>query len=175
MQAKPCNSMKSFYMYTTNTITCTYTHTQNNELQLKVTRSRNRSMMELDQGLQEKSEKFEREKASLMDQNKELRHELDKVTANYERVLANKQEQESELRELRQNKELLSQWERQIADIIQWVTEEKDARAYLKTMAKKLRDDVDNLKTTAGVLGRVCCKLHVHVNSWGGVLDHYGS
>ncbi len=37
-------------------------------------------------------------------------------------------EQDSELAELRQNKELLSQWEKQIADIIQWVTEEKDAR-----------------------------------------------
>lgn len=77
------------------------------------------------------------------------------MSANYEQALANKQEQETELRELRQNKELLAQWERQIADIIQWVTEEKDARAYLKTMAKKLREDVDNLKTTAGVLGRV--------------------
>ncbi len=77
------------------------------------------------------------------------------MSADYEHVLANKQEQDTELRELRQNKELLSQWERQIADIIQWVTEEKDARAYLKTMAKKLREDVDNLKTTAGVLGRV--------------------
>ena len=39
-----------------------------------------------------------------------------------------RKDQKSELTELRQNKELLSQWEKQIADIIQWVTEEKDAR-----------------------------------------------
>jgi serine/threonine-protein kinase MRCK len=52
---------------------------QNNDLQLKLTRSRNRSMMELDQGLQEKSEKFEKEKLALKEKNKELRLELDKV------------------------------------------------------------------------------------------------
>lgn len=43
-------------------------------------------------------------------------------------MLSNRKEQEAELKELRQNRELLTQWERQIADIIQWVTEEKDAR-----------------------------------------------
>ena len=70
-------------------------------------------------------------------------------------LLASKRDQETELRELRQNKELLGQWEKQIADIIQWVTEEKEARAYLKSVAKKLADDVETLKTTAGTLGRV--------------------
>ena len=75
------------------------------------------------------------------------------LSVDYERAVAGKQEQDAELRELRQNKELLTQWERQIADIIQWVTEEKDARAYLKSVAKKLADDVDNLKTTAGSMG----------------------
>lgn len=91
------------------------------------------------------------------------------MTANYEHALASKQEQDSELRELRQNKELLTQWERQIADIIQWVTEEKDARAYLKSVAKKLAEDVDNLKTTAGTLGRVRFIVLSHIgcfNSW---------
>ena len=42
--------------------------------------------------------------------------------------MSSRSEQEGELRELRHNKELLTQWERQIADIIQWVSEEKDAR-----------------------------------------------
>ena len=36
------------------------------------------------------------------------------------------EDQESELTELWQKKELLSQWEKQIAEIIQWVTEEDD-------------------------------------------------
>jgi len=48
-------------------------------MQLKLTRSRNKSMMELDQGLREKSEKFEKEKNTLIEQNKQLRKEMDKV------------------------------------------------------------------------------------------------
>ena len=78
------------------------------------------------------------------------------VTTSYEQLKVTKKEQESELSELRHNKELLTQWEQQIVDIIQWVTEEKDARAYLKSMAKKLADDVDGLKSTANTLNRVC-------------------
>lgn len=78
--------------------------------------------------MQEATEKFEKEKQSLHDQNKQLRAELDKVRSEKEQLASSRQDQETELRELRQNKELLTQWERQIADIIQWVTEEKDAR-----------------------------------------------
>lgn len=63
-----------------------------------------------------------------MEQNKQLRAELNKVNSEKEQLFSSRQDQEAELRELRQNKELLTQWERQIADIIQWVTEEKDAR-----------------------------------------------
>ena len=85
-------------------------------------------MLELDQGLQEKSEKFEKEKLQLIEHNKHLRQELDKAAAENAKMLSNRQEQENELKELRENKQLLSQWERQIHDIIQWVTEEKDAR-----------------------------------------------
>ena len=92
--------------------------------------------------------------------------------ATCEQLKTSKKEQEAELTELRQNKELLTQWEQQIADIIQWVTEEKDARAYLKSMAKKLADDVEGLKNTAGTLNRVyTCTYkivykssHVHVH-----------
>ncbi len=50
------------------------------------------------------------------------------VSATHQELLSSRSEQEVELKELRQNRELLTQWERQIADIIQWVTEEKDAR-----------------------------------------------
>ena len=50
------------------------------------------------------------------------------MSASNQEMLSNRQEEEAELKELRQNRELLTQWERQIADIIQWVTEEKDAR-----------------------------------------------
>ena len=155
---------------------------QNDELQVKLSRFRNRSVLELNQGLQEKTEKFEKEKTTLMEQNKQLRAELDKINTEKEQLMTSRQDQETELRELRQNKDLLTQWERQIADIIQWVTEEKDARcvypggvsmgvvyfihihlirAYLKSVAKKLADDVDNLKTSANTLGKVNCIVFI--------------
>ena len=85
-------------------------------------------MLEINQGLQEATGKFEKEKLTLMEQNKQLRTELDRVNSEKEQLMTGQKDQELELRELRQNKELLTQWERQIADIIQWVTEEKDAR-----------------------------------------------
>ena len=101
---------------------------QNNDLQLKLTRSRNNSMLELDKGLQERSEKFEREKGQLIEHTKQLRLKLDKAEADNALMRSSSQEQENELKELRENKLLLNQWERQIHDIIQWVSEEKDAR-----------------------------------------------
>lgn len=101
---------------------------QYDELQLRLSRNRNQSVLEINQGLQEATEKFEKEKLTLMEQNKKLRAELDKINSEKEALVSSQQDQEAELRELRQNKELLTQWERQIADIIQWVTEEKDAR-----------------------------------------------
>jgi len=84
--------------------------------------------MEVDKGIQEKTEKFEREKYQLLEQNKQMKVELEQVKVERDLLHSSRKEQESELVELRQNKELLSQWEKQIADIIQWVTEEKDAR-----------------------------------------------
>ena len=74
------------------------------------------------------------------------------MTTNFEQLQASKKDQDSELSELRQNKELLSQWKQQIADIIQWVTEEKDAQDYLKSVAKKL---AETLKNSASTLNRV--------------------
>ena len=85
-------------------------------------------MMELDKSIQEKTEKFEKEKHMFLGQSKQLRVELEQVKGERDQLHGLQKDQESELTELRQNKELLSQWEKQIADIIQWVTEEKDAR-----------------------------------------------
>ena len=68
------------YMYTCTCITfCLLLYLQNSDLQLKLTRSRNRSVLELDQGLKEKSDKWEKEKRAIMEDKKRLRTELEKV------------------------------------------------------------------------------------------------
>ena len=133
---------------------------QNNDLQLKLTRSRNKSMLELDKGLQERSEKFERfekEKLQLIEHNKQLRQQLDKAENENAIMHTNRQEQENELKELRENKQLLNQWERQIHDIIQWVSEEKDAR-YIEGGREKRRE------RERGNLHDIGTVIHVVIN-----------
>ena len=130
-------------------------------------------MAEMTESMKEKTEKFDRERQQMQEKNKELMRSVDQLTSQLEETAGNTRRQEQELQDLRQNKELLSQvgtihvidyvfdyialmqWERQIADIIQLVSEEKTARSYLQSVAKKLVDDVEGLKGTALTLGRV--------------------
>lgn len=65
--------------------------------------------MEMNQGLKEKSEKFEKEKQSLQDKNKELSDKNETLTAQLEESKAIQQRQEEELKDGKHNKELLSQ------------------------------------------------------------------
>ena len=55
------------------------------------------------------------------------------------------------------------QWERQIADIVQLVSEEKNARSYLQSVAKRLVDDVEGLKSTASTIGRVRIYMYMYM------------
>lgn len=53
---------------------------------------------------------------------------------------------ESEYESLRSKQDALGQWESQLAEIIQWVSDEKDARAYLQALATKMTEELDYLK-----------------------------
>lgn len=53
---------------------------------------------------------------------------------------------ETEYEQLRSKQEALGQWETQLAEIIQWVSDEKDARAYLQALATKMTEELDYLK-----------------------------
>ncbi|EAT34007.1 AAEL013729-PA, partial [Aedes aegypti] len=43
-------------------------------------------------------------------------------------------------------RQAFSQWERQISEIIQWVSDEKDARGYLQALATKMTEELEFLK-----------------------------
>lgn len=45
---------------------------------------------------------------------------------------------------------MIIQWERQMGEILQWVSDEKDARAYLQALTSKMSDEVDYLKHSSG-------------------------
>lgn len=53
---------------------------------------------------------------------------------------------ESEYEQLRNKQEALGQWESQLSEIIQWVSDEKDARAYLQALATKMTEELEYLK-----------------------------
>lgn len=53
---------------------------------------------------------------------------------------------ETEYEQLRGKQETLRQWEAQLSEIIQWVSDEKDARAYLQALATKMTEELEYLK-----------------------------
>lgn len=53
---------------------------------------------------------------------------------------------ETEYEQLRGKQETLRQWESQLSEIIQWVSDEKDARAYLQALATKMTEELEYLK-----------------------------
>lgn len=63
-----------------------------------------------------------------------------------ERLQGERATLEAEYEQLRSKQEALGQWESQLAEIIQWVSDEKDARAYLQALATKMTEELDYLK-----------------------------
>ena len=51
------------------------------------------------------------------------------------RLQADRRHLDDEFTDLQGKKEMVAQWEQQIAEIIQWVNDEKDARGYLQVSA----------------------------------------
>lgn len=55
----------------------------------------------------------------------------------------------------RNKRQAIAQWERQISEIIQWVSDEKDARGYLQALASKMTEELEYLKLS-GKFDGVC-------------------
>lgn len=55
----------------------------------------------------------------------------------------------------RTKRQAIAQWERQISEIIQWVSDEKDARGYLQALASKMTEELEYLKLS-GKFEKVC-------------------
>ncbi|KAK2191931.1 hypothetical protein NP493_42g06006 [Ridgeia piscesae] len=58
------------------------------------------------------------------------------------------QQLRAELKQIHDKNDSVSQWEAQIAEIISWVSEEKDARGYLQALAGKMTEELEGLKLT---------------------------
>lgn len=105
------------------------------ELQLtkeKLEAARMENLTDSEETISEISRRYEREKIILIEENKKLMLELGSMTDNVNRIQGERRQLEDEYEELRNKKEAIAQWEAQITEIIQWVSDEKDARGYLQ-------------------------------------------
>ncbi|XP_065486481.1 serine/threonine-protein kinase MRCK alpha isoform X15 [Caloenas nicobarica] len=115
----------------------------------KLEKTRRENQSEREEFETEFKQKYEREKILLTEENKKLSSELDKLTTMFERLSMNNRQLEEEMRDLADKKESVAHWEAQITEIIQWVSDEKDARGYLQALASKMTEELEALRNSS--------------------------
>ncbi|XP_055728262.1 serine/threonine-protein kinase MRCK alpha-like isoform X3 [Salvelinus fontinalis] len=115
----------------------------------KLEKTRRESQSEREEFETEYKQKYERERVILTEENKKLSSELDKLTSMFEKLSSSNRQLEEEMRELADKKESVAHWEAQITEIIQWVSDEKDARGYLQALATKMTEELEGLRNTS--------------------------
>nr|XP_057906930.1 serine/threonine-protein kinase MRCK beta isoform X2 [Doryrhamphus excisus] len=103
---------------------------------------------EMDEAIAVLKEKHEREKNLQMEENRKLMTETDKLCSFVDKLTAQNRQLEDELQDLSSKKESVAHWEAQIAEIIQWVSDEKDARGYLQALATKMTEELETLRSS---------------------------
>ncbi|XP_053884054.1 serine/threonine-protein kinase MRCK beta isoform X3 [Malaclemys terrapin pileata] len=94
-------------------------------------------------------EKYERERTMFFEDNKKLTTENEKLCSFVDKLTAQNRQLEDELQDLAAKKESVAHWEAQIAEIIQWVSDEKDARGYLQALASKMTEELESLRISS--------------------------
>ncbi|XP_029394710.1 serine/threonine-protein kinase MRCK alpha isoform X13 [Mus pahari] len=115
----------------------------------KLEKTRRESQSEREEFENEFKQQYEREKVLLTEENKKLTSELDKLTSLYENLSLRNQHLEEEVKDLADKKESVAHWEAQITEIIQWVSDEKDARGYLQALASKMTEELEALRNSS--------------------------
>ncbi|XP_031559571.1 serine/threonine-protein kinase MRCK alpha-like isoform X2 [Actinia tenebrosa] len=117
-------------------------------LSSKINETRLDSQREQHEMTLEMNRKNERERKLLKEENKKLQAEVDKLSQALEKGSASQRRLEEELRESSEKKDAVAHWEAQIAEIIQWVSDEKEARGYLQALASKMTEELEGLKAS---------------------------
>ncbi|KAM4861857.1 serine/threonine-protein kinase MRCK alpha isoform 6-T6 [Thomomys bottae] len=115
----------------------------------KLEKTRRETQSEREEFENEFKQQYEREKVLLTEENKKLTSELDKLTTLYENLSVHSQHLEEEVKDLADKKESVAHWEAQITEIIQWVSDEKDARGYLQALASKMTEELEALRNSS--------------------------
>ncbi|XP_014670539.1 PREDICTED: serine/threonine-protein kinase MRCK alpha-like [Priapulus caudatus] len=132
-----------------------YSETQQQSLQKevqlykeKVELARTESQSETQESLNDMKRRYAREKSMLEEDNGKLQKEADQMAQLVQRITNERNQMEHELSNLQDKRDSVAQWEAQISEIIQWVSDEKDARGYLQALATKMTEELDVLKAT---------------------------
>ncbi|KAM4713544.1 serine/threonine-protein kinase MRCK beta isoform 2-T2 [Anableps anableps] len=104
---------------------------------------------EMEEAVAALKEKHEREKNMLTEENRKLTTETDKLCTFVDNLTAQNRQLEDDLQDLSSKKESVAHWEAQIAEIIQWVSDEKDARGYLQALATKMTEELETLRSSS--------------------------
>ncbi|XP_043929523.1 serine/threonine-protein kinase MRCK beta-like [Protopterus annectens] len=115
----------------------------------KVEKARRERQIEVDEALGALKDKYERERTMLKEENKKLTAENDQLSSGVDNLRAQNRQLENELLDLAAKKESVAHWEAQIAEIIQWVSDEKDARGYLQALASKMTEELESLRSSS--------------------------
>ncbi|KAK7133276.1 hypothetical protein R3I94_015222 [Phoxinus phoxinus] len=115
----------------------------------KLEKTKRERQSEMDESMGALKEKYERERNLLSDENRKLTAETDRLCTFVDKLTAQNRQLEDELQDLASKKESVAHWEAQIAEIIQWVSDEKDARGYLQALASKMTEELESLRSSS--------------------------
>ncbi|XP_059369022.1 serine/threonine-protein kinase MRCK beta isoform X2 [Carassius carassius] len=115
----------------------------------KLEKAKRERQTEMDEAMGALKEKFERERNLLSEENRKLTAETDRLCNFVDKLKAQIRQLEGELQDLASKKESVAHWEAQIAEIIQWVSDEKDARGYLQALASKMTEELESLRSSS--------------------------
>ncbi|XP_057679187.1 serine/threonine-protein kinase MRCK beta isoform X2 [Corythoichthys intestinalis] len=118
------------------------------QLKEKLEKDKRERQAEMDDAMAVMKEKQEREKNLLMEENRKLVTETDKLCSFVDKLTAQNRQLEDDLQDASSKKESVAHWEAQIAEIIQWVSDEKDARGYLQALATKMTEELETLRSS---------------------------
>lgn len=89
---------------------------------------------------------MKKEKQHLAETNSQLAGEMEMLNETNRRLQCDQSQMEGDYEELKSKRQAIANWEQQINEIIQWVSDEKDARTYLQALASKMTEELDVLK-----------------------------
>ncbi|KAA0708759.1 Serine/threonine-protein kinase MRCK beta [Triplophysa tibetana] len=115
----------------------------------KLEKAKRERQSEMDETTGTLKEKYERERHLLTEENRKLTAETDRLCTFVDKLTAQNRQLEDELQDLASKKESVAHWEAQIAEIIQWVSDEKDARGYLQALASKMTEELESMRSSS--------------------------